>query len=76
MSDLCKSAGFVGFFSNHSLRVTATTRLFAANVDEQLIKLKTGHASDAVRSYKRVNDKQLSAVSDTISSKVVKIIDK
>lgn len=74
MSDLCKSVGFVGFFSNRSLRATAATRLFAANV--QLIKLKTGHVSDAVRSYKRVNDKQLSAMSDIISSKVVKINDK
>ena len=36
VSRLCKAAGFSGFFSNHSLRATAATRLF--NVDiEQLI---------------------------------------
>ena len=57
------------FFSNHSLRPTAATRLFAANVDQQLIKLKTGHTSDAVRSYKRVSDDQLSGMTDIISSK-------
>lgn len=69
VSKLCARAGFVGFFSNHSLRATAATRLFAANVDEQLIKLKTGHTSDAVRSYKRVSDQQLSGMTDVISSK-------
>jgi hypothetical protein len=72
VSKLCARAGFVGFFSNHSLRATAATRLFAANVDEQLIKLKTGHTSDAVRSYKRVSDEQLSAMTDVISSKISK----
>jgi hypothetical protein len=59
-------------FHNHSLRATAATRLFAANVDEQLIKLKTGHSSDAVRSYKRVNEKQLSNMTDVISNKMSK----
>ena len=39
------------------------------NVDEQLIKLKTGHASDAVRSF---SDKQLSSMSDIISCKAAK----
>lgn len=69
---MCARAGFTGFFSNHSLRSTAATRLFAANVDEQLIKLKTGHTSDAVRSYKRVSENQLSAMTDVIASKCVK----
>jgi hypothetical protein len=72
VSKLCARAGFVGFFSNHSLRATAATRLFAANVDEQLIKLKTGHTSDAVRSYKRVSDEQFGAMTDVISSKCKK----
>jgi hypothetical protein len=72
VSKMCARAGFVGFFTNHSLRVTAATRLFAANVDEQLIKLKNGHTSDAVRSYKRVSDEQLSAMTDVISSKCLR----
>lgn len=35
-------------------------------MDEQLITGKTGHKSLAVRSYKRVNDKQLEDVSDIL----------
>lgn len=72
VSKMCARAGFKGFYSNHSLRATAATRLFSANVDEQLIKLKTGHSSDAVRSYKRVSDEQLSGMTDIISSKCAK----
>ena len=34
---LCESAGFNGHFTNHSLHTTSATRLFEANVDEQLI---------------------------------------
>jgi len=66
VANLCKRAGFVGFYSNHSLQATAATRLFSADVDEQLIKLKTGHSSDAVRSYKTVSEEQLT---DVITSK-------
>jgi integrase len=49
VSKMCAEAGFGGYFANHSLRATAATRLFDANVDEQLIMQKTGHASNAVR---------------------------
>jgi len=45
---------FLGFFSNHSLRATAATRLFDKDIDEQLIMLKTGHKSTAARAYKTV----------------------
>lgn len=38
--------------NHHSLRATAVTRLYAAEVDEQLIKETTGHRSDYVRNYK------------------------
>lgn len=69
VSRLCKAAGFVGFFSNHSLRATCATRLFDADVDEQLIKLKTGHASDAVRSYKRVAENKLESLTDVVACK-------
>ena len=45
------------FYTNHSLRTTAATRLFDAGVDEQLIMKRTGHRSVAgVCSYKRVTD--------------------
>ena len=66
VSRMCKEAGFAGFFSNHSLRATAATRLFDQNTDEQLIMMKTGHTSSAVRSYKRVSDDKLSALSDSV----------
>jgi len=57
----------VGYFTNHSLRATAATGLFDANVDEQLIKMKTGHSSDAVRCYKRVSDSKLESLSDVVA---------
>ena len=69
VSRLCKMAGFSGYFTNHSLRATAATRLFDADVDEQLIMAKTGHVSSAVRSYKRVNERQLQRVSDVVACK-------
>jgi len=69
ISRLCKAAGFSGFFSNHSLRATAATRLFDADVDEQLIKIKTGHSSDAVRAYKRVSEQKLAGMTDVVACK-------
>jgi len=72
VSRICKAAGFVEFFSNHSLRATAATRLFDADIDEQLIKVKTGHASDAVRSYKRVSETKLENLTDVVACKSLK----
>ena len=66
---LCQQAGFQGFFTNHSLRATAATRLFGAEDDEQLIKMKTGHTSDAVRVYKRVSTAKISGMTDVIACK-------
>ena len=37
----------------HSIRATTATQLYHAGVDEQLIQETTGHASLAVRGYKR-----------------------
>ena len=51
------------------MRATAATRLYAAGVDEQLIAEKTGHRSDAVRSYKRTSDEQLQLVDDIVQKK-------
>ncbi len=56
VSNLMKQAGKTGNYSNHSLRVTAAMRMFEGRIEEQLIKEKTGHKSDAVRSYKRTSD--------------------
>ena len=62
---LCESAGFDGHFTNHSLCATTATRLFEANVDEQLIMQWTGHTSNTVRSYKLVGEK-LSVVTSNV----------
>ena len=62
---LCKEAGIPGYFTNHSLRTTAATRLFDAGIDEQLIMGRTGHHSvDGVRSYKRVTENLKMKTSD------------
>ena len=50
---LMRSAGISGYFTNHSLRVTAATRLYDATVDEDTIMQRTGHrSSQGVRMYK------------------------
>ena len=71
---LCKQAGITGYKTNHSLRVTSTTRLFQSGVDEQFIMSHTGHRSiDGVRSYKRISEEQKRAVSGILSSTCTKI---
>ncbi len=49
-------AGIPGRFTNHSLCVIAATRMFNAGVEEQVVKERTGHKSDAVRVYKCTSD--------------------
>ena len=68
IKDICTKAGFSGFFSNHSLRSTAATRLYHCNIDEQLIQEITGHRSLAVRSYKRTSQAQRKMASNCVFS--------
>ena len=71
VSRLCKSAGIKGYFTNHSLRATATSRLYHAGVDEQLVMERTGHRSlEGVRSYKRTSDEQRETLSNLINRQV------
>jgi len=70
VSHLRKSAGLV--FSNHTLRATAATRLFESYVDKKLIKLKTGHTSDAVRHYKCMDTDELESMSNVVACKKTK----
>ena len=74
---LCKDAGVEGFKTNHSLRATATSRLYRAGVDEQLVMERTGHRSvEGVRSYKRTSDTQREALSDILNiRKVARVAD-
>ena len=65
---LCKEADVTGYFASHSLRATAATRLFEAQVDEQLIMQRTGHSTTSgVRSYKRLGEKLKSMTSDVLN---------
>jgi len=64
----CKNAGFQGYYTNHSLRATAATRLYNAGMDEQLVAEKTGHRSSAIRSYKRTCDEQMVKVNDVLQA--------
>ena len=58
VADMCKLAGLPGHYTNHSLRSTATTKLYHNSVDEQIIMEITGHRSMAIHSYKRTSDRQ------------------
>ena len=65
---MCKAAGIPGYRTNHSLRATSATRLYAAGTDEQLIMERTGHRSiKGVRSYKRTSEEQEQGISDILS---------
>ena len=66
-----KNAGIPGYFTNHSLRATATTRLYDAQVDEATIMERTGHrSSDGVRAYKRSSEKLKELSSNVLNKKV------
>ena len=57
--------------SNHSLRATGATEMFAANVPEKLVQSRTGHRSlDALRLYERPSHEQHQAVSNVLTSAV------
>lgn len=50
---LCKSVSIGGHKTNHSLQVTAATKLFQQLIDKQLIMMRRGHRSkDGVTPYK------------------------
>ena len=68
VKEICKSAGLPGFYTNHSLRSTAATKLYQTNIDEQIIQEITGHCSLAVRAYKRTSDKQRKFASNCLFS--------
>ena len=60
ISRIMSSANISGHFTNHSLQSTATTRLFNAHLDEQLIMAQTGHSSvKGVRAHKRIGEQLL-----------------
>ena len=55
--------------TNHSLRVTGTTRLFNAQVPEKIVQERSGHRSlDSLRCYERTSKEQHQAVLSILSS--------
>ncbi len=66
VSRIMAKSGIEERYSNHSLRSTATSSLFHAGLDEQLIMLRTGHSSstNGVRTYKCANEQQLEETSN------------
>ena len=68
VSRLCKAAGIEGYRTNHSLRATNATRLYAHGVDEQIIMEQTGHSSvEGVRSYKHMSEAQQMVISNVLN---------
>ena len=63
LAKMCERTG-VEHKSNHSLRATGATEMFAANIPEKLVQSRTGHRSlEALRLYERPSHKQHQAVS-------------
>lgn len=63
VAKLAEKLGLEGRITNHSCRATCATRMYQNSCEEQLVKEKTGHRSDAVRSYKRTSESQMRNVS-------------
>ena len=66
VKNICSKRNLGGYHTNHSLQATAATRLFDADIDEQLIKEVTGHRSLAVCNYKHVSETKRQKISDVI----------
>ncbi|CAC5366355.1 unnamed protein product [Mytilus coruscus] len=66
VASICQEGGIGGYRTNHSLRASAATRMYDAGVDEPLICEVTGHRSNAVRNYKRTNEKQKRKINSVI----------
>ena len=75
VKDMLKAAELDGYFTNHSLRRTSTSRLFQAGVDRKLIKEFTGHHSDAVDQYQITSEKQRETISNIIEGPSTGIVD-
>ena len=67
--DMCKLGNISGHKTNHSLRATGATELYAAEVPEKIIQERTGHRSiEGLRLYERTSDKKHQADSNSLSS--------
>ena len=67
--NMCSEAGIEGKKTNHSLRATAASDPFIADVPEKLIQERTGHKSvQALRTYQHTTGEQHQSVSDILAS--------
>ena len=65
-ASMCEEAGISKEKTNHSLRATGGTAMFAANVPEKIIHFVTGHGSSALQLYKHPAEEQQKSVSDLL----------
>lgn len=70
IKSMMDEAAIKGNFTNHSLRVTTVTRLFDHGQDIKVIKNQTGHRSDALLSYRRIDGDKLEEVSNILNNNV------
>jgi hypothetical protein len=65
---MCKEAGILGNFSNHSIRATAVTRMYESGLTEKMIMKRSGHRStDGVRAYQREDTYRQVEVSNALA---------
>ncbi len=70
---ICKEAGLMDFFTNHSLHVSNVTNLYNSGVPEQIIQENTSHRSnEALRGYKVMSIDQKKHASKILSTQSVK----
>ena len=68
VKQMCAEAGIENK-TNHSLRATGVTTMFASSVPEKIIGSISGHRSvDALRTYERPSHAQLQEVSEILTS--------
>ena len=68
MTRISQLAGLPVKYTNHSLRATSASRMFASGVPEKIVAEMTGHKSvKALRQYERTTEEQFQAVGHFIS---------
>ena len=66
---MSEEAGTSIRYTNHSLRATSTTRLFASNIPEKVIQEKSGHRSLAgLQAYEKTTTSQEHSVTKILTS--------
>ena len=70
LPDMCDAAGFKRKTA-HSLRVTCVSSLFNSEVEEKLIRERSGHRSNALLQYEKPTEENVSKVSKILGPSVV-----